>query len=224
MQFAWARAADVVYLAKVRIFWQITTEGNRSYQRTRCRLPCKGTNFLANHNNSWHLDMTHLDVVYLAKVRIFWQITTFIYSFDKTGEMSFTLQRYEFFGKSQQWLIICRSGGDVVYLAKVRIFWQITTNRLDYQNLIGCRLPCKGTNFLANHNHLLRVVILPSDVVYLAKVRIFWQITTYIALWIQRTGCRLPCKGTNFLANHNVVVSILIGRIDVVYLAKVRIF
>ena len=62
--------------------------------------------------------------------------------------MLFTLQRYEFFSKSQHYL----NGSSM----KVR-----------------CCLPCKGTNFLANHNDTENIKANARDVVYLAKVRIF---------------------------------------------------
>ena len=118
----------------------------------RCCLPCKGTNFLANHNRNknnyvmiWMLftlqryeffsksqhkpsnQMLEYDVVYLAKVRIFQQITTRPVERIKDGVMLFTLQRYEFFSKSQL---------------------DLTSSYSKYR----CCLPCKGTNFLANHN------------------------------------------------------------------------
>ena len=63
-------------------------------------------------------------------------------------KMLFTLQRYEFFSKSQQIGGGCGAGS-------------------------GCCLPCKGTNFLANHNVTLCLSFSSMDVVYLAKVRIF---------------------------------------------------
>lgn len=44
---------------------------------------------------------SHSDVIYLAKVRIFQQITTGNSNADYTQKMSFTLQRYDFFRKSQ---------------------------------------------------------------------------------------------------------------------------
>ena len=62
--------------------------------------------------------------------------------------MLFTLQRYEFLSKSQP--------------------VEKKTLSLD-----GCCLPCKGTNFLANHNCYEQEIQDRSDVVYLAKVRIF---------------------------------------------------
>ena len=113
--------------------------------------------------------------------------------------MLFTMQRYEFFSKSQlKWLNVLQ--------------------------LIRCCLPCKGTNFLANHNGYTRRHPLGRDVVYHAKVRIFQQITTYGIGQRLSSGCCLPCKGTNFLANHNITTTGAAGITDVVYHAKVRIF
>ena len=63
-------------------------------------------------------------------------------------KMLFTLQRYEFFSKSQR------------HNRK-----EATRGR--------CCLPCKGTNFLANHNLKGWPYSWLFDVVYLAKVRIF---------------------------------------------------
>ena len=144
-----------------------------------CCLPYKGTNFSANHNNPAILS--------------------------GQNSMLFTLQRYEFFSKSQHfiWLKDRRS---------------------------GCCLPYKGTNFSANHNFGFDAVRPRRDVVYPTKVRIFQQITTswqilksYLLMLftLQRyeffsksqrrvnylevpLGCCLPYKGTNFSANHNV--------------------
>ena len=96
---------------------------------------------------------SHSDVIYLAKVRIFQQITTEHFGKIPCRSMSFTLQRYEFFSKSQLGLPTQRQ-----------------TPR--------CHLPCKGTNFSANHNAVPGVSTVDFDVIYLAKVRIFQQITT----------------------------------------------
>ena len=174
------------------------------YNKIRCCLPCKGTNFLANHNVARQQYKGRADVVYLAKVRIFQQITTPWENGVNHCQMLFTLQRYEFFSKSQP----------------AACAWAV---------LHGCCLPCKGTNFLANHNCLASQCRSRADVVYLAKVRIFQQITTLpkmlqicqqMLFTLQRyeffsksqpaastilgiAGCCLPCKGTNFLANHN---------------------
>ena len=103
---------------------------NLSRMKRRCCLPYKGTNFSANHNMKAKSVNIAKDVVYPTKVRIFQQITTLdVQSFTRL-EMLFTLQRYEFFSKSQQLPLL-------LLLRK------------------GCCLPYKGTNFSANHNYLM---------------------------------------------------------------------
>ena len=152
-----------------------------------------------------------LDVVYPTKVRIFQQITTMISHLLIMIRMLFTLQRYEFFSKSQR-------NFKVPYM------------------LERCCLPYKGTNFSANHNRLSQNYMRVKDVVYPTKVRIFQQITTWRrCVWdpawmlftLQRyeffsksqldtiiltskVWCCLPYKGTNFSANHNKVVVTLL--------------
>ena len=93
------------------------------------------------------------DVVYPTKVRIFQQITTYALNFSGYKRMLFTLQRYEFFSKSQH----------IMNLIK----W-----------VSRCCLPYKGTNFSANHNAYRSSPRQSPDVVYPTKVRIFQQITT----------------------------------------------
>ena len=93
----------------------------------RCCLPYKGTNFSANHNDYCLRCFQRQDVVYPTKVRIFQQITTGFTKAGKFNKMLFTLQRYEFFSKSQRVPISASKA-----------------NR--------CCLPYKGTNFSANHN------------------------------------------------------------------------
>ena len=118
-----------------------------------CCLPYKGTNFSANHNPMDSHEVVFLDVVYPTKVRIFQQITTNEPNMQLFDEMLFTLQRYEFFSKSQ----LCH---------RTRQF------------IIRCCLPYKGTNFSANHNGRVPNTYRLDDVVYPTKVRIFQQITT----------------------------------------------
>ena len=73
--------------------------------RVRCCLPYKGTNFSANHNGGWYNTNNNKDVVYPTKVRIFQQITTSTSLPFMFSTMLFTLQRYEFFSKSQHYRI-----------------------------------------------------------------------------------------------------------------------
>ena len=87
--------------------------------------------------------------------------------------MSFTLQRYEFFSKSQH-------------------------DRFAGVELDGCRLPCKGTNFLANHN--TRLVL------------------------INELGMSFTLQRYEFFSKSQLVDHERLRQLDVVYLAKVRIF
>ena len=140
---------------------------------TRCCLPCKGTNFLANHNR-----------------------TIAVFSCIK---MLFTMQRYEFFGKSQQ-------------------------SQLECLGNLRCCLPCKGTNFLANHNVNSATAFRMLMLFTMQRYEFFSKSQLHIAVVIVRAGCCLPCKGTNFLANHNCSSRYFYEYHDVVYHAKVRIF
>ena len=190
-----------------------------------CCLPYKGTNFSANHNSFPSQKADRRDVVYPTKVRIFQQITTNTFQRSGASLMLFTLQRYEFFSKSQ------------LYIVKV-------------SDSMRCCLPYKGTNFSANHNYEDRWSTPKDDVVYPTKVRIFQQITTQFSICIctlkmlftlQRyeffsksqlvsyfteslSWCCLPYKGTNFSANHNSSYQWNNKNFDVVYPTKVRIF
>ena len=165
-------------LQRYEFFSKSQLSRDRQKPEPRCCLPYKGTNFSANHNRSRISTCALCDVVYPTKVRIFQQITTKILKRASHHEMLFTLQRYEFFSKSQQFLTIP--------------FF-----------MVWCCLPYKGTNFSANHNYDPKPMInrkmlftlqryeffsksqLPlrtnksgRDVVYPTKVRIFQQITT----------------------------------------------
>ena len=139
------------------------------------------------------------DVVYPTKVRIFQQITTSHFLWFYFDGMLFTLQRYEFFSKSQ-------------LLAPV--------TRLS----LWCCLPYKGTNFSANHNVVLLLFLPPVMLFTLQRYEFFsksqpFVISISITIW-----CCLPYKGTNFSANHNQMKLISLMLLDVVYPTKVRIF
>ena len=124
-----------------------------SWRKCGCCLPYKGTNFSANHNPSQLRVHNARDVVYPTKVRIFQQITTTFAASSEAIAMLFTLQRYEFFSKSQQ-------------------------SETKISETMRCCLPYKGTNFSANHNENRIGTQWAIDVVYPTKVRIFQQITT----------------------------------------------
>ena len=117
-----------------------------------CVLPCKGTNFQANHNSSRKRRLNYKDVFYLAKVQIFKQITTASTARRKTTSMCFTLQRYKFSSKSQPKNHTSRRGTDVFYLAKVQIFKQITTMTAFLFISSPMCFTLQRYNFYANHN------------------------------------------------------------------------
>ena len=190
-------------LQRYEFFSKSQLDYGRSKGSDGCCLPYKGTNFSANHNlrrnNLSYVSMLFTlqryeffsksqrvlhssnwphDVVYPTKVRIFQQITTSFSTFCAKSLMLFTLQRYEFFSKSQLPWIRSELQKDVVYPTKVRIFQQITTASDLIPSFLWCCLPYKGTNFSANHNYVPIRQYRFSDVVYPTKVRIFQQITT----------------------------------------------
>ena len=169
----------------------------------RCCCYRKGTNFQANHNRWNQVQSCTPVVVATAKVQIFKQITTLGQDFGFTHELLLLPQRYKFSSKSQQLLWHCKVYIVVVATAKVQIFKQITTNFYRGRYLNRCCCYRKGTNFQANHNDLLVIVVsfvlllLPQRykfssksqlnrvgdtghlvVVATAKVQIFKQITT----------------------------------------------
>ena len=87
----------VSYPAKVQIFQLITTECHQDRQGKCCFLPCKGTNFSANHNTENALVMNACVVSYPAKVQIFQLITTAGQWGCDERQLFLTLQRYKFF-------------------------------------------------------------------------------------------------------------------------------
>ena len=138
--------------------------------------------------------------------------------------MLFTLQRYEFFSKSQLPWIRSELQKDVVYPTKVRIFQQITTDFLLPEYNIGCCLPYKGTNFSANHNTLLQHVHALEMLFTLQRYEFFSKSQQRLEQPVTGKRCCLPYKGTNFSANHNALCDVPRTALDVVYPTKVRIF
>ena len=63
-----------------------------------CFLPCKGTNFSANHNVIVQRKLLEFVVSYPAKVQIFQLITTVGGEAKDDLALFLTLQRYKFFG------------------------------------------------------------------------------------------------------------------------------
>ena len=200
-------------------------------ERNSCCCYHKGTYFQANHNRGVFSLLLGYVVVATTKVRIFKQITTsYLYDYQER-ELLLLPQRYVFSSKSQLKLIIhtlsvgccCYHKGTyfqanhndkmldgdggwvVVATTKVRIFKQITTDRLIFEQTDSllllpqryvfssksqptngnaasdgcCCCYHKGTYFQANHNKLKLIKKVLTVVVVTTKVRIFKQITTY---------------------------------------------
>ena len=89
---------------------------------------------------------------------------------------------------------------------------------------LGCCWYHKGTNFQANHNMLLLKESSCIVVADTTKVRIFKQITTLPIIGKLFEGCCWYHKGTNFQANHNISMPLLVKLIVVADTTKVRIF
>ena len=145
---------------------------------TSCFLYCKDTIFRANHNH--RTTLTHLNVVvsYIAKIRFFEQITTQNGKAIQHQALFLILQRYDFSSKSQHkptpfvYIVV------VSYIAKIRFFEQITTN--------------KSRNIFRN---LLFLILQRYD--FSSKSQHWWQHIN------RQVGCFLYCKDTIFRANHN---------------------
>ena len=67
----------------------------------------------------------------------------------------------------------------------------------------GCFRYHKGTDFQANHNHLVCLIGRLLVVLDTTKVQIFKQITTTMVDMLIISGCFRYHKGTDFQANHN---------------------
>ena len=163
----------------------------------------KGTNFQANHNQSfvkWH----HCQVVVAtAKVQIFKQITTSGPAEAQQATLLLLPQRYKFSSKSQpkEYIKVLRQV--VVATAKVQIFKQITTVFANKRTSLELLLLPQRYKFSSKSQrkhlpHEAQVVVVAT-----AKVQIFKQITTIIWSNKQEFGCCCYRKGTNFQANHN---------------------
>ena len=189
----------VLDTTKVQIFKQITTEDLLETFFICCFRYHKGTDFQANHNEVFALQIRH---------RLF-QIP----------------QRYRFSSKSQP-------------------------KSLANSCARCCFRYHKGTDFQANHNHVLNTFFCHLVVLDTTKVQIFKQITTFIeqvggvrqlfqipqryrfssksqqniASIKEINGCFRYHKGTDFQANHNRLAC-LIGSLPVVLdTTKVQIF
>ena len=159
----------------------------------------KGTNFQANHNRTADRLEPDSVVVATAKVQIFKQITTTFRLCPQPDQLLLLPQRYKFSSKSQLYGVVAPEDA-------------------------SCCCYRKGTNFQANHNTWRRYGRRNCVVVATAKVQIFKQITTSLHCDNIFSGCCCYRKGTNFQANHNLLLNTLLALLVVVATAKVQIF
>ena len=88
----------------------------------------------------------------------------------------------------------------------------------------GCFRYHKGTDFQANHNHLVCLIGRLLVVLDNTKVQIFKQITTTMVDMLIISGCFRYHKGTDFQANHNTYKTNRTSRRVVLDTTKVQIF
>ena len=138
----------------------------------------------------------------------------------------------------------------VLDTTKVQIFKQITTTRMCVTLSLSCFRYHKGTDFQANHNRIMLLLLSKQVVLDTTKVQIFKQITT--SKYYQKTrkqlfqipqryrfssksqrdtrqsfstdSCFRYHKGTDFQANHNCYFLLLIIKAVVLDTTKVQIF
>ena len=96
--------------------------------------------------------------------------------------------------------------GVVLDTTKVLIFKQITTKDAIKGGIGGCFRYHKGTDFQANHNTPTLWKQLLAVVLDTTKVLIFKQITTPALLNPDGMSCFRYHKGTDFQANHNLLI------------------
>ena len=152
----------------------------------RCLSKRKDTNFKANHNFVVFALVVVLDVCLSAKIRILKQITTSVqYECFLSRCLS---KRKDTNFKANHNLFLTVNDGicDVCLSAKIRILKQITTRWPYFASFPRCLSKRKDTNFKANHNQLLKCVLIRGDVCLSAKIRILKQITTLMV----RTGMK----------------------------------
>ena len=266
----------VLDTTKVQIFKQITTSTIFLCNKTSCFRYHKGTDFQANHNVVYDLKFPQLVVLDTTKVQIFKQITTLNSGKFIWYELFQIPQRYRFSSKSQQGVPYGAKSRVVLDTTKVQIFKQITTNPQVLTKLVGvvldttkvqifkqittlswvtiCYIGCfryhKGTDFQANHNSLLRLMLRLLVVLDTTKVQIFKQITTNcqgsfckkrlfqipqryrfssksqpsLYKTLRSVSCFRYHKGTDFQANHNFCVDTFNDLFVVLDTTKVQIF
>ena len=197
-------APVVLDTTKVQIFKQITT-----YVCDICKFFCcfryhKGTDFQANHNQSYYCKFYSWVVLDTTKVQIFKQITTRLNREDTMFSLFQIPQRYRFSSKSQLRKLTEYIDG-LLFQIPQRYRFSSKSQHYGIGELTAncCFRYHKGTDFQANHNRCRFVCCCSFVVLDTTKVQIFKQITTPLS----RTSIQICCfryhKGTDFQANHN---------------------
>ena len=159
----------------------------------------KGTDFQANHNKLLLQMLKRSVVLDTTKVQIFKQITTPAKEFCSMFLLFQIPQRYRFSSKSQPFVVPAVRG-------------------------VGCFRYHKGTDFQANHNSMASTMWWAKVVLDTTKVQIFKQITTEVKRPCLSTSCFRYHKGTDFQANHNMLLFLVNSLIVVLDTTKVQIF
>ena len=125
----------VIDTTKVRLFKQITTQGDDPILYMRCYWYHKGKTFQANHNMKLHLMIKLIVVIDTTKVRLFKQITT-------QGDDPILYMRCYWYHKGKTFQanhnkshVFEVSSEVVIDTTKVRLFKQITTPSLNWPNI-----------------------------------------------------------------------------------------
>ena len=196
-----------------------------SFTNVGCCWYHKGTNFQANHNLLFCMEIVIRVVADTTKVRIFKQITTTRNLFKVEEVLLLIPQRYEFSSKSQQ------ENKDSLYTLGCCWYHKGTNFQANHNCVLSIshhRQRCcwyhKGTNFQANHNRWralnswYSLLLIPQRYEFSSKSQL------NRSLGIFSTSCCWYHKGTNFQANHNDNSSISFLTGVVADTTKVRIF
>ena len=165
----------------------------------------KSTNFLANHNIGTLIGRQKIVVVGCTKVLISQLITTSLLSLVASSCCCWMYKSTNFLANHNNYDNLQILQKVVVGCTKVLISQLITTSLLSFFACSCCCWMYKSTNFLANHNMLLKQVNPLFVVVGCTKVLISQLITTKNCIIVSFDGCCWMYKSTNFLANHNIM-------------------
>ena len=142
----------------------------------------KGTDFQANHNTICYVQWSLLVVLDTTKVQIFKQITTRVDKVANAFKLFQIPQRYRFSSKSQ--------------LADLGM------------NAANCCFRYhKGTDFQANHNHIMILLVLYLLFQIPQRYRFSSKSQPWMRGYSEQNSCFRYHKGTDFQANHNLLIN-----------------